>query len=368
MATKTIARMPLASMVKVDELISKLEKRDRDREDFMILDPKDVDLRYEIGDKEAGEKDKFLMTFNDRDIELSDSAISSACRMLKTTPQYFRENFLDWQRKFCSDFSSAMRHNERGCYARTDCLRDGISRRVESFVGGNWQLNVGESTIVRGVAERLNAQYGDSILGVQVVTEGGRNSVYRFVFGNTIMGNDNHVKMYPMISLIHSPYGFSTTELSLGIYRVICENGALRRDFSAGTAKWNQRSNPDTFFSKMNGAIDAAGDFSNECKRHFERMVEKRINHHPLIVLKSLFNGKAITNAHLESATMFLTERDIRTEYDMLNVLTDSAKTLHPLQKRQEAESNALRIAMHGDGFGGFVTESRLAEMELLES
>ena len=105
MTTKTIARMPLASMVKVDELISKLEKRDRDREDFMILDPKDVDLRYEIGDKEAGEKDKFLMTFNDRDIELSDSAISSACRMLKTTPQYFRENFSDWQRKFCSDFS-----------------------------------------------------------------------------------------------------------------------------------------------------------------------------------------------------------------------------------------------------------------------
>lgn len=363
MTTTTSLRMPISSMVKVNDLISTLEQRDRNRQDFMILNPSDHRLRYEEGNKELGIRDRMLMTFDGQDIEVSDSAISSGCRMLKTSSQYFRDNFTDWQKKWARDFSSALTHNGRGCYARTDCLSNGITRRIESFVSGNWELGVGESTIVRGITERLNAQYGDSIIGVQVVTERKRNSLYRFVFGNTIMGEERHTKMYPMINLLHSPYGFSNTELSLGIYRVICDNGALSRNFQAGTAKWNQRSNPDTFFSKINSSVDMAGDFAADCKKYFERMVEERLTNHPLITLNCLRQARAITTQHLETATMFLPEREVKTEYDMLNLLTDSAKGIHPINRRQEAESNAFHVAMSKGGFNGLVTSDNLAKI-----
>lgn len=359
----TTARMPIASMKSVSELLGTLERRDKDRQDYMILNPSDHNLRFENGNTELGISDRFLMEFDGKDLELSNGAISSGCKMLKTSTSYFQENFADWQKKFVRDFSSAMNHNQKGCYARTDCLSNGVTRKIESFVSGNWQLRVGESDIVRGVAERLNAQYGESIMGVQHIHEGHRNSVYRFVFGNTIMGDDTHVKMYPMVSLIHSPYGFSKTELSLGIYRVICENGALRRDFSAGVARWNQRSNPESFFDKIRDAVDNAGDFAKSCKDHFYKMVDEKIKHHPLIVLRSLREAKAVSQPHLETAIQFLAEREVSTEYDMLNLLTDSAKTIRPLQARQEAESNALRIAMTSAGFSGYAN-ARVDEME----
>ena len=363
MTTTTALRMPISSMVKVNDLISTLEQRDLNRQDFMILNPSDHRLRYEQGNKELGISDRMLITFDGQDIEVSESAISSGCKMLKTSSQYFRDNFENWQSKWVKDFSSALQHNGSGCYARTDCLSNGIARRVESFVSGNWELGIGESTIVRGIAERLNAQYGDSILGVQVVSERKRNSLYRFVFGNTIMGDDSHTKMYPMVNLLHSPYGFSNTELSLGIYRVICENGALRRNFSAGTVKWNQRSNPDTFFSRINSSVDMAGDFATECKKYFERMVEERLTNHPLVTLNCLRQARAITTQHLETATMFLPEREVKTEYDMLNILTDSAKNIHPINRRQEAESNAFHVALSSGGFNGLVTSDNLAKI-----
>lgn len=360
------ARMPISSMVKVNELLSNLERKDKDRQDYMILNPLDHNLRFEKGDAEAGTHNRLMITLDDQDMELSHGAVSSGCKMLHTSVQYFQNNFSDWEKKFVRDFSAAMIHNQKGCYARTDCLTNGVKRRVESFVSGNWFLRVGESDIVRGVAERLNAQYGDSIIGVQHIHEGHRNSVYRFVFGETIMGEENHVKMYPMVSLIHSPYGFSSTELSLGIYRVICENGALRRDFAAGVARWNQRSNPDSFFSKIRDAVDNAGDFAKSCKDHFHRMLDSKVSEHPLVVLKCLRQAKAITQPHLETSIQFLAEREVKTEYDMLNLLTDSAKTIHPLQHRQEAESNALRIGMSGGGFSGYATGRSLDELNVL--
>ena len=43
-----------------------------------------------------------------------------------------------------------------------------------------------------------------------------------------------------------------------------------------------------------------------------------------------------------------------------------SAKTIHPLQHRQEAESNALRIGMSGGGFSGYATGRSLDELNVL--
>jgi len=77
MTTTTALRMPISSMVKVNDLISTLEQRDKNRQDFMILNPSDHRLRYEQGNKELGISDRMLITFDGQDIEVSESAISS---------------------------------------------------------------------------------------------------------------------------------------------------------------------------------------------------------------------------------------------------------------------------------------------------
>ena len=112
--------------------------------------------------------------------------------------------------------------------------------------------------------------------------------------------------------------------------------------------------------------MDNAGDFAKSCKDHFHRMLDSKVSEHPLVVLKCLRQAKAITQPHLETSIQFLAEREVKTEYDMLNLLTDSAKTIHPLQHRQEAESNALRIGMSGGGFSGYATGRSLDELNVL--
>ena len=48
-----------------------------------------------------------------------------------------------------------------------------------------------------------------------------------------------------------------------------------------------------------------------------------------------------------------LPEREVKTEYDMLNLLTDSVKGIRSLARRQYGEGVAMRVGMQRSGFSG---------------
>ena len=344
--------MPLDNMVTVEQLMKNLENRSDDREDFFM--PQARDAKFHYNKPEEGSRGQFTMQLEGEELEVTPNAVRSACKLMKTSREFFQKNFPNWQNKLTRDFMSAVDHQERGIIARTDTRSNGTTRRIESFCPSSWNTDVQETDMVRGVAERLNAQYEDSLIGVQHLGhKSARTDVLRFVFGDPIMGDSDHKKMYPMLSLIHSPYGFANTELCLGLYRVICKNGMLRQDFQAGRAMWNQTSNPDRFFQDIRETVDVAGDFASYCSQALEDMPNKNLGHHPMAILGGLRNGRLINNDHFDLSVSMLPERSVDTEYDMLNLLTDSVKGIRSLARRQYGEASALRIGMQQSGYSG---------------
>ena len=350
--------MPLDNMVTVDNLMKDLDSRANDREDFYM--PQAREAQFQFNKPELGGEVKrgmFTMKLDGEEFEVTGNALRSACKLMKTSREFFQRNFPNWQDKLCRDFTSAVDHLETGIIARTDTRSsNGSTRRIESFSPSNWVTDVNETHLIRGVAERLNAQYEDSLIGVQHLGhKTARTDAFRFIFGNPVIGDSAHVKMYPMLSLIHSPYGFANTELTLGLYRVICKNGMLRQDFKAGRAMWNQTSNPDRFFQDIRETVDVAGDFANYCSQSLASMPTQNLGHHPIAVLNGLKNSRLINGDHHDLSMSMITERDVSTEYDMLNLLTDSAKGIRSLARRQYAEGQAMRVGMQGGGYSGVI-------------
>ena len=347
--------MPLDNMVTVETLMKNLDGRANDREDFFM--PQARDAKFQYNQPELGGEVKrgmFTMNLDGEEFEVSNSAIRSACKLMKTSREFFQRNFPNWQQKLCRDFVSAVDHLERGVIARTDTRSNGTSRRIESFSPSTWNTQVQETDMIRGVAERLNAQYEDSLIGVQHLShKNARTDAFRFIFGQPVIGEGANVKMYPMLSLIHSPYGFANTELTLGLYRVICKNGMLRQDFKAGRAMWNQTSNPDRFFQDIRETVDVAGDFASYCSQALVDMPNKELSHHPMEILGGLNNSRLINRDHFDLSCSMLPEREVKTEYDMLNLLTDSVKGIRSLARRQYGEGVAMRIGMQRSGFSG---------------
>ena len=114
--------------------------------------------------------------------------------------------------------------------------------------------------------------------------------------------------------------------------------------------------------------MSATGTTSKACGEsilRFKSSIKRfsKIGMPRLVTLAATRQARAITTQHLETATMFLPEREVKTEYDMLNILTDSAKNIHPINRRQEAESNAFHVALSSGGFNGLVTSDNLAKI-----
>ena len=350
--------MPLDNMVTVDELMKNLDSRANDREDFYM--PQGREAKFHFNKPELGGEVKrgmFTMELEGEEFEVTSNALRSACKLMKTSKEFFQRNFPSWQDKLCNDFTSAVDHLETGIIARTDTRSsNGSTRRIESFCPSSWNTDVNETHLIRGVSERLNAQYEDSLIGVQHLGhKNARTDAFRFIFGQPVLGDSAHVKMYPMLSLIHSPYGFANTELCLGLYRVICKNGMLRQDFKAGRAMWNQTTNPDRFFQNIRETVDVAGDFASYCSQALVDMPTQELSHHPVAVLNGLKDSRLINSDHHDLSMSMITERDVATEYDMLNLLTDSAKGIRSLARRQYAEGQAMRVGMQGGGYSGVI-------------
>jgi hypothetical protein len=350
-------------MLSIDDAVKALARREDDREDFIAGDSKSLSLDWVPSDQDIHKRGGvYLMKhpeFGSEGMEVDSTAIKAACNMMGITPTYF-QNFPDSQRKFVKDFGSFLDHKGHGCILRTGTNRDGLTRRVESIVPSNFD-RTSDAQILGAMLLRLNADYKDRIRGVQVLGDGDRGTYnYRILFGNTMMHEDPRdptKAVLPMLSFMSSELGLAETRVALGLYRIHCRNGMMRVDWEGGIAKWKRKNSPNGFLGKVGEVIGNVGHFATAVTDTLGSRLGQPLAAPAIEILASLGNRNLIAQKHFQAAERAVAYSPAATEYDMLNILTDTAKQMNPLQARQEAESTALRLAMQPNGFSGIYLE-----------
>lgn len=276
-----------------------------------------------------------------RELRMSDGAMKTACRLIKTEPKFFNQ-FPDHDA-----FPKTFRHildnpgrNESGVILRHDGLQ------VNCILPRSYQVRDANELLGDFVGS-LNENLGD-IKGISVVDEGfGDHTRYYVVMGNNLMPEiDDSLGQYMMFMLSMSETGLQPARTALGLYRTICTNSAVRQQT---LSKWNHEGSIGKFYDSTNETIRMTGYLQSQFSKVFGELLKIPLEHDATELLKAMKTAKAISRDHHQLASTYVltpTEdgRSVETQYDLFNVLTRAAQDLPSLRQREDAEQGAMAL------------------------
>lgn len=346
----------------VDDALGKLRRREDDLIDFQAPTSKEMGIDFVAADQDSQKRGGvFLLRHPEfkEPLEIGATGIKAACNFMNTEQSYFKQ-FPQWQERFMRDFRALVDHKGQGIVIRTGTSQDGINRRVESFVRSDFD-RTSDAQILGAMLHGLKEKFSDQVRGVQILNDGQRGILnYRVLFGQALLKEDPRdptKAVLPMLSFTSSELGMVDSKVALGLYRIYCRNGMMRTDWEGGIAKWSRKNRPNGFVSKIGEIIGNVGHFAAGVANAIGPRMNEPLGLPAIEILANLHQRSLIGHKHHEAAARAVEYSPASTEYDFLNILTDSAKQITPLTARQEAESTALRLAMQPNGFKGVYLE-----------
>lgn len=360
-------------MMRPDHFLEMLSRQASEREDIMIGDVTDLDLKWVADDHSAGfviqpksscvSKNPRLKDFfkTEKQMKLSDTGVRSLAHQVNRSWKQM-ENFDNPSGRLLSEFHDWYR-KERGQGLIVRTTNHGLGEKdrvVDAFVPGDMNT-ISNFDLMRSVVEATIQKHGDCIRGIQCLNgDSPENLSYRMVFGDPIFkesGNDTRKILFLMLNFMGSEHGLNQTELDLGFWRMVCANGAMRKDLRLVRASWNRFKSESKFLSKVNNLIDMSGIYGESISRLVKEWEETELEESPVEVLVALNEQKLLDKRHYETAMLSVDQVDVDTNWDMLNLLTDAAKTHGDQRRRLGAESRSLALAMQPRSFNGVISE-----------
>lgn len=357
-------RTNILNLTPLDTALKRLERRRHDRRIMNISDPGLLNLGYRPATESEGSG--FFIEANpsgmsgaladwfrtNKRMDLSENAVKS---ILMHGGIAMPDKMLPKRLPLMATEALRIKmESMRGLNLISRSSKNGIGERVvEAFVPGKINT-LPDHQLMTEILERLKAKYGDRIMGLRNVAESD-DAVQRYwvIFGKPVTdekpGNPQ-LKTYPMLDVNTSDIGMGSVEVSLGLMRIICVNGAIRTDWKAGNARWNRIGEPNSFFEQLKGVIDVAGNFASNMSDRLMSASKSALGAHPIELVDALGDKGIFNKRQREVADMIVRRDDPQNEYEFFQAATESAQVLKGSARRR-AESLALRIVSHDGGF-----------------
>lgn len=360
-------------MMRPDDFLKKLRMMHDNRMDIMVSNVDDLNLQH-VRDEER-RRVYFAIKPNPRlfpvgskarewfeeyeMMEIDDTGVRSMCHQINRSWSTML-NFDNPAGRLLSEFHDWFRSsNAKSLVVRTNTSTTERARLVDAFVPGNLNL-ASNFEMMTGIFERLTHCYGDCIRGVQTLHGSTpENLCYRVLFGNPIAveGSDIRKANFMMLNYMGSEHGLNKTELDLGMWRLVCANGAMRKDLSIVRAVWGRFNTMDKFMYSVDNLVELSGHYAGSMTRKIEELRNTALIADPMLMLETLRAQRLIDSRHFETAAYAVDRIEENTNWGMMNLLTDAAKTHGDMRKRTTAETNSLMLAMQPQSFNGIVSD-----------
>ena len=373
----------------VSSVLDVLRIRKANRMNRLFDDPIPLNLRRNNVPLNAGDSE-FTATIDGKDLVLTDTALDGCCRLIDSTWDHFkRYDDPDALPKAMNNISHNRNRGPLSLLVRHSAIR------VEAVLPKSYQIQDDFDTLTSFITE-LDAVYPNSIQGIERLVHGGEqgdgsHSSYRLVLGGDIFGGDINEAIRPgestilrgmespmflMAVLSSSELGLTPSDFTLGLWRLVCRNGAMRLDQKHVVARWNHTSDMNVFYNKAFGIMRRAGMFQTVCSQVFSSLREQPLELPASELLVSVKDEGFISKNHFEAADSYLTagidtdsgeHGEVETAFQFFNVLTRSAQDLESIKARQRGETAAMKLAMHPLGFMNALSCRRKSDVGRLE-
>lgn len=342
----------------VSKVYERLEKRSEQWNNVEVEKVIDLDIRWKDASPTVA-KSGYYAQVDGKSMPLTRGAISTACKLLKTTPEYFNqfEDKAEFPRALYKGIDDGKR-KDKGLFLRHNGFE------VSAMLNPGYVVR-DAVTLFDDFVEMLEENVGE-INGVVALEQGnGDICSYRFILeGNLLPGINAELGQNLMFIINTSENGIIPTQTTIGLFRHICTNSAIRRQ---QWIKWDHQPNFQNFFDGTANTLMSANYYKNQFKSIFQELLMAKLEVPGADLVEAFENAKLITKAHSDCALYYAnapTEdgRECETQYDLFNALTRGARDLASIQAREVAEANALKLFTEP---GGIREQLRLAENSL---
>lgn len=336
--------MARSVMEPVSVVLDHLKTRASQREDFLVRSVADLAIHWKDEGPKAG-KPHYVASVDGKELPLAGSAEKTACRLIKTTPKYFRQ-FADK-----SAFPQSLRNvldNPAKPSGGVLVRHDGME--IKAILPADYQIR-DAYTMLDEIIPTLERQVG-KIQGIQKIESGwGDRLSYRMVMNRNIMPSIGDRGQYLMLALGMSEHGLADTRLNAGLFRTLCVNSAVRTQ----GATWDHKASLSTFLNRTSDLIDYTGEYQGQFTQVFEALLKTYLEFEPANILKVMKDERLISRDHFTQARQFAemnTEdgRACETQYDLFNALTRAAQDMPTMQAREQAETATMEAFTHPGG------------------
>lgn len=292
-------------------------------------------------------------------LALSKSAMKTACRLIGANTTFF-DGFSD-KNAFAKILQNKL---DKGKSKKTFKIRTGLANGryqevLDAILPGKYKINdVNQQLSYLASIIRENLGF---VNGVHISEEGfGESISYRLIIGeNIVKSQDDHKGQFLSLNLKMSEIGLFNDEVTLGLYRMICKNGAWGWDTSL-VAKWNHTTNMDKYLETISGTVYKSQHIAKIWSEVFNLMSKTRLDRHASDYLFEMNNNGLISVQHYDYCNdQIKIGHPQETQYDLFNILTRAAQELPTIALRQSAERKALKIFTGGRGINGALEDAR---------
>jgi hypothetical protein len=323
----------------VQTVVDDARYRAEHRHDILMPSVADMGLRF-ADPNPAQPKGGYVAKIEGKDFLLTEGAVKTACRLMKTKPAFLKQ-FSDpmaFPQMLRNAIDNPGRSGPKGVLVRTNGLE------VAAVLSPDYQIRDAH-TQVADFAAMCEDNFGP-VRGINAIQSGhGDVLSYRMVVGNNIMKKLSDLEgQFQMFVLSMSETGQIPDKTTLGLYRLVCTNGAMMLDRSQLVSEWNHHSPLEPYLNDTGTTIRHAGYMGQQWTAIFDELLSARMAAPASDVLHALEEERLITKGHFDAAERQVVGQEIESQFDFFNLLTQSAQELPTIQARQQAESTALRL------------------------
>lgn len=164
-------------------------------------------------------------------------------------------------------------------------------------------------------------------------------NVFNITYGKALVEKD---ETYPMVRVSNSEVGLGDFTVEMGLFRLICTNGLVRKDRDYGYLRWShQLKTAHQLNAFIENALEKGLTRCIDMQNKFEKAREEKITLPFMQIIGSLVSMNTIPVAFASKLIKQSESQPIETKFDLINLITKEAQN----EKSWSAQTRYENIA-----------------------
>lgn len=306
--------------VTIAQAIEQLKGQKTDQSDFKVA-RRDVKVANHGG----------LLNIKGKEYENTDTGKRTLCRVLHMPRSYFKKYPVDTEMSEHSNVLLQAKPDE-------ELLIRTKGDKVRAVLDPKYAIYDNDKFLE--AVHAVEPQLKNCTIGLQNISD--TSCMFQILFGSPKVQQD---ETYPMIRLHNSEVGLGDLQIEMGLFRLVCTNGLVRKQSDYGYFKWKHT---NKLINKIDALVPAVIDRGAQkwvqAQDRFEKARDIKLSRPLVTTVGELLERNEISGKFAKTLIKSSEATSLNNLFDVVNLITNEAQKMTSWSGRTTYEDLASRM------------------------